>query len=341
MNSLEDDFRWANDNFDSIGDLLVEDKNGVIRFGSKDGPFVTSKLGDDCVAELFTKNVGKLTVSLSYAGIDAPGCSLMMSVACARSRGHDARKPTIVRAIEYDAPCQRELRGHPCAPLTLFGDLDEFWLPQIKSAFRALRSAGKAVTLDSMLPLIHSRSAVMKEGFDLITKSMRPLTTTDIEIAGVNCKPFAPMGKQQGESSPEMSAVGAWAALQLVLSPKTILVEESSLFEVGILNKMLSSQYVFQALILDGINFGHPVRRQRLACRRASLPPLSVRTSVYDFTNAGFGCWSTCFAKPNHAYVLLRPSLFMWLSVFAVLGSLTLTVKGGGGACGGGGGVWE
>ncbi len=311
VNSLAEDFMWPNDYFDCIGSGFVEDANGLIRFGNTSGPIFPTRFAADPAAQLFARNVSTRTISLSYAGIDAPGTSLIMSAATAEDRGHIVRKPRVIRAIEQDEACQRELKLHPSNVEMLVSDLDQLWIPQIRQAMRAIKESNKKITLDSLLPLVLCAESIVSETFDIITKSLRPLVTSDIEVAGISCRAFSPIGSREKEGSWEMTALAAWACLMLKVSPSTIVVEESSMFDVAILHKLLGTQYVVQANILDGVDFGHPVRRKRLG-RGRGIHRRAFCASVSDFM-CRFVCWMAALVWANS--LGLRVGL-RWLSYF-------------------------
>jgi site-specific DNA-cytosine methylase len=279
VHCFEDVFRWPDDYFNQLTDKIHEDEHGVPRFGRPDGPV----LAKSTMRELFVKNVQSRTFSLSYAGVDTPGSALLMMLTAARDAGHVVAKPRFLRAIEYDDACQMELMVHPSRIESIFGDLNDFWVKPVKHTITALKSASKVITLDALLPLIHSRDAVDLQGFDVRTKTLKPLVPCDIEIAGVDCRPYSPFGQHGGTSSDEITATAAWAAIQLKLRPKVIIVEESSLFDVAILQKMFMGAYRWEATILNGVDFGLPVNRRRFYAVGHCVE--LINRAVVSFTN--------------------------------------------------------
>ena len=65
-------------------------------------------------SQLYAKAVEGKTVSYAYAGMDAPGTSLIMSCLAASDNGVDAIKPRALWAIESNRACQMELRRGVC-----------------------------------------------------------------------------------------------------------------------------------------------------------------------------------------------------------------------------------
>ena len=271
VKDMKDYFSWPAHNFKQLTAKMVPDATGVMRWGSKTGPFMNGK----CASEVFSNSVSGRTISFSYAGVDAPGTSLTMSCLTAQGMGFGAKKPRVVRAIECDQGCQLELRNHPSEIEAIFGELDAFWIPAVKNTIRALQAANKSVPLESFIPLVHSGEAIVMEGWDILSGSLKPLLKSDIEVAGISCKPFSPIGKHDGDKSYEMSAMAAWACIMWKTEPRSIVVEESSLFDVGLLQKLLGNKYIWECCVLDGLSFGMPIRRKRFvqSFLKSSVPP--------------------------------------------------------------------
>ena len=156
---------------------------------------------------------------------------------------------------------------------------------------------GKPATLASLLPLIHSKEAVQLTAECAKAKCVQTIKTTDVHVAGISCRPFAPCGAQEGTASWEMSALGAWGGLMVKLEPKTIMVEQSHRFQVVILQSIFGSRYVWQVMILNGTDFGMKIRRKRFyavghhqekvgeaICRMDNVIPLLYRDAGYNCT---------------------------------------------------------
>jgi hypothetical protein len=109
VKSIIDDFKWADDNLDVIDSMLTKGADGKLHWGSPAGPVLAGSPAMSA-AELYAKAVAGKTVSYAYAGIDAPGTSLIMSCLAASDRGVDAVKPQALWAIENDRACIMELR---------------------------------------------------------------------------------------------------------------------------------------------------------------------------------------------------------------------------------------
>ena len=74
------------------------------------------------------------SMSTSYSGIDAPGVSVLNLLSYAQEElAMTVTHPEHVFAIEWNKHCQHELLVHPSCPSCLFGDLEEFLSPMLRS----------------------------------------------------------------------------------------------------------------------------------------------------------------------------------------------------------------
>ena len=141
--------------------------------------------------------------------------------------------------------------------------MDSFWIRDLRVTMEALHASGKEIRLDALIPLVRSGEAVTLEGFDEVSQSKKTLRRTNVHVAGVSCKPWAPNGPHTGAGSHEMTATAAWAAIIFKLKPDVVIVEESSLFPGSILEQLFGDLFLWQTVLLCGTSFGHPVRRKR------------------------------------------------------------------------------
>ncbi len=107
VHNIVEDFQWAEYNLSVVDEMLTPGADDKTHWGSPTGIV----MGDSQTTA--AKLVGTLmqgkTISYAYAGIDAPGTSLIMTSVAAQDKGHDAPKPTALWAIEYDKACITEL----------------------------------------------------------------------------------------------------------------------------------------------------------------------------------------------------------------------------------------
>lgn len=96
------------------------------------------------------------SMSTSYSGIDAPGVSVLNLIAYAQEElDMTVNHPEHVFAIEWNQHCQHELLVHPACPSCLFGDLEDFLCPTVRSQLPELLRSHK---LQSVLePLIREQ----------------------------------------------------------------------------------------------------------------------------------------------------------------------------------------
>ncbi|CAK0868075.1 unnamed protein product, partial [Prorocentrum cordatum] len=263
VNSLREDYMWAEHNLSAIQDNLHESTDKQVHWAPPSGPVLgPSGLS---AAELYKRAIEGETMSFAYAGIDAPGCSVIMSVEAANVRLDGigtCRKPACCWAIENDKECQRELKLHPSNIMELRGDLDDFWTDEIRRELTNMKAAGEDISLCDLVPLVQSGVAVNIKQQDLRGGDTRRPVTTDVHVAGISRRPFAAIGAHAGETSKGMTAMAAWAAVIWILNIKVLIVEQSDLFDGAILQKLFGSKYIWQSMILDGPDFGHPVRRK-------------------------------------------------------------------------------
>lgn len=111
VKTLVEDFQWANDNFDAIEAMLVENKeDGLLHWGTPSGPIMGGLMTTE---ELYAKAIKGKTLSMGYAGVDAPGAALLQSFVAMMDRSEtplDVSKPQVLWAIEMNKHCQLELK---------------------------------------------------------------------------------------------------------------------------------------------------------------------------------------------------------------------------------------
>ena len=165
--------------------------------------------------------------------------------------------------IENDYHCQQELKHSGCE--CLFADLCDFWREPVKSTLKHLVDSGRPLTLQAMLPVIHSGDATTTKGWCLIHERRCQLCKTNIHVAGPLCQPWAPNGTRAGTADGRcMLPLGAWAATVLQLEHDALLLENSDLFPLCVMQSLLGSKYaVVDSMILSGTQFGWPGRRKR------------------------------------------------------------------------------
>ncbi len=109
VTSLAEDFMWADHNLDVVKNHLVE-VDGRLHWGSRTGPLMGPIMSAE---EMFASVVTDRTITLAYAGVDAPGTALIQMVHAASDRGGPnikIGKPRVLWAIEQNKACQMELR---------------------------------------------------------------------------------------------------------------------------------------------------------------------------------------------------------------------------------------
>jgi hypothetical protein len=250
--TIEEAFSWPKYYFDQLNRTFHDKKDG--------GP-----LHDKTAEEAMRDAMNEKTVSCAYGGIDAPGTSLsMMAAHLSHHFGIDIKEPRCVYNVEIDEHCQTELLQHPSRCQCCFGDLNQFWREPIKTDLAKLIAQKKTISLESLLPLIHSGVATTTTGGCLVHGRHCPMTRSSCHVAGPTCTPYAPNGKQGGTNDSEcMVPYAAWASTCLQLGHDVIICENSDRFPEDIMKRTFGGTYGVQSMVLNGVDYGWPGRRKR------------------------------------------------------------------------------
>ena len=88
-----------------------------------------------------------------------------------------------------------------------------------------------------------------------------------LNIAGVTCVAWTPLGGNARHAHPSMKDLHIWAASTRAMSPDLIVVECAAIFDRSILLWWFEDMYVLQFYDHPGpILFGHPMKRARMYC---------------------------------------------------------------------------
>ena len=221
---------------------------------------------------------------MGYAGVDAPGCALNMIAEQLSTLMDDGSGPArirIVYAVEKWKPSQKELLLSPHAPEHLYTDYELFWLPEIRATINRLKKRGSVVDFNSLLPLILSGRSVGLVAHCMVCDGPCKFGHVDLEIAGVSCLPWTPMGTRQETNATDMIAMASWAATVRQRRPKVIIFENSHKFRKSILEAMLGDFYFVMDLLLEGTYFGWPGRRPRYYATCVSMKHMLSITSHF------------------------------------------------------------
>ena len=154
--TMMDSFCWGDDNLHTLRHhLFINPQDKHFHFGAPDGPI----LGPPGVTlpKLFLDIVAERTLSLGYAGIDAPSTSIMMQSLAAADKINQSGpvpKPRVLWAFENDPECQKELMRHPCGVEKIFGDLRALWVPSIKKTLDGLEDRRAIELLQHLGPWV-------------------------------------------------------------------------------------------------------------------------------------------------------------------------------------------
>ena len=154
VRSVEDMFDWPKHYMRSINEAWG---------GKSDSP-----LQFCCAETAFAEALRAKTFSMSYGGIDAPGCALSMLCGHNEAITQSPTRPKILYNFENNLACQYELRNAPHSCCCLFGDLSSLFPPQIHSTIAKMQAEGHEITLSDLIPVIRAGNATAPTAFCLI-----------------------------------------------------------------------------------------------------------------------------------------------------------------------------
>jgi site-specific DNA-cytosine methylase len=222
-------------------------------------PFLNGK----SVEEHLIRSFATSTISMAFGGIDAPGTALnMLSAELEAAVGTVARPPRTLFNIEVDQPCRNLLLGSECE--CLFGDLKDFFKPQLRMHLDELAAADCKLSLEDLRMIANNRSAVSLTSWCYRHNKVCALRRSTVHVAGPNCQPFSPQGKGEGTDNTEaMIVFAAWSAICLKLKFPLIIMENSSLYPADVMHTIFGHDYDCQHVVVDGAEQGWPCRRRR------------------------------------------------------------------------------
>lgn len=105
------------------------------------------------------EKLGCCHMNTAFAGIDAPGTAVhqIHAYLSVQSKRSDIPLPKHNYAIEWNESAQDELLAHPGRPRCLFGNIESFLMPNMRSIFRTLHAEGKLNSV--LLPLVRDSPA--------------------------------------------------------------------------------------------------------------------------------------------------------------------------------------
>jgi len=226
------------------------------------------------------KTMESTDYSTGFSGIDSPGTAGMMLEASLKDKLMDICGPfwagfhelnmlepimKHLHATEKNVPCRMELNDHPNPPRCLFADQVKFWKPEIQAELDKLKSEGYVVSLDSMMPLIHSRKAMQRF---MICENHHGkccyYRRAKVHFAGPPCTAWSSSGSNARENDWTMPAFAAWCGMRLVTEEPIIIFENSPLFPPELLARIFDATYIVISRKIDPSSFGWAGKRTRL-----------------------------------------------------------------------------
>eukprot|EP00974_Lingulodinium_polyedra_P003952 371600-Lingulodinium_polyedra.AAC.1 len=243
------------DNASSLMDLYNWPAHHLKVLQNKIGPAVSTALA---------QTIKMTSWSTAFSGVDAPGTALRMLIAqLESSTGIPMSEPEHVHATEWLRDSQEELKVHPCSPTCIFEDIEGFFIPSVRATISKLKEKGEIINLENLLPLIQSKRAVCSEAFCIQHSRICPTRPSKVHFAGTPCVDWSPMGPQTRSSGATITTFAAWAAIRTLQEEVIIVHENSSRFDVGLLELIFGNRYTIHTTLCCPTSLGWPIRRLR------------------------------------------------------------------------------
>ena len=221
--------------------------------------------GPGCGAlEYLARKMRKMTVSSAFSGIDAPAVGdSMLCARLAELTAEPVKEMKYLHACEIDPECQAELMRLPNPPEIIYGDLEDFFAPEVYKSINKRRLEGHDVTWEDLLLTIKGGRAIVPEGYAINHRRRIKIEHTELHRAGLTCHAWAGFGKHDGTSGKSMVHIASWFAIRRYTEDTIIIVEEAEKFNTKLLDDGLGDLYVIETCVLDPQLFGVPARRPR------------------------------------------------------------------------------
>lgn len=244
--------------------------------------------GKSIITEMATK-MSMDDHATAFSGIDSPGVAReMLRLALEKHLGQSIPKPTHRWAIEWDPEAQYELLCHPSRPEHIFGDISDFYIPEVKRELDAMKKRNEVITIRKMVPMIRSRKAVQPFAFCIVHKRVCRVDRASSMIAGTPCVGFSSMGPCMMDEDRSVEHLMAWAGLCLLLLFPHIWHENVKNCRKEFLEMLFEGFYDIDELLTSPTAFGMPSRRVRWfrsltlsGKAHTILAPLSVCPSMF------------------------------------------------------------
>ncbi|CAE7035549.1 unnamed protein product [Symbiodinium sp. CCMP2592] len=235
--------------------------------------------------------LSEFTMSTSFSGIDAPTTAfLSLGLGLCQSLDLSADhlpRPRSTFAVEWQASCQQELLRHPHAAEHVFGDINDFFRPTLRTKLDSIVAEGKIHSV--LWPLIKSGNAMRKEAFCVKHQKMCqvlrcrviPLVrwlaaapclchgmlvqvdTARCHCGGTPCTDYSIRGLQLGTEGTTFVPFLAFCGMRIVLQEPVVIQENVDNFETDLLERYLGHLYHISVESLSPDQYGFPVLRPR------------------------------------------------------------------------------
>ena len=196
VTSLEEAFAWPADVFDQL----------------------ERRYGIDALHHLKHK-LEQFTHTTCFSGVDSPASALeIMKVSLSKRLGVPiANARTNLSAVEWNSEAQLELQLHPGGPQCVFENIEDFFVPEIKTLLAKARRTKTRVTYAMLAPAVKSGKAVQRYAYCGVHRRQCFHKEADGHWAGTPCVNFSTMGLQDAEDGSSIPAFLAWVGLRMLI----------------------------------------------------------------------------------------------------------------------------
>ena len=197
-----------------------------------------------------------MTHSCSFAGIGGADTALDLLTDASREhltrreqRQHAcSKRPALGQvtneyAIEWLHESQQELLHRPNPPRHLFGNINQFWAPPLRSTIMELERTQPKNILEILGPAVRSGRATTKFGWCLVCKRECELAETDVHSAGTPCRDFSSQGLQEGLNGAHTIYLLCYIGLRMLLQEAVCIQENVKQFTTQVFHDFLGHIY--------------------------------------------------------------------------------------------------
>ena len=162
-------------------------------------------------------------------------------------------------------------------------NFQDFWRPELRGLVEQVYKR-PAMAIEMLGPIIAEGRAIRDEAFCLRHKKKCKIRTARRHIAGLPCVGYSRKGTQLLCEDPSVIHALVWVALRLLCQEPDLTVENVKSFPPDFLQRFLNHLYHLDVLVVDAVQYGVPVARERKYLRfRHRVKVLSEISPVSNF----------------------------------------------------------